>query len=99
MISSAKEIVKKKMLEERIFGPLVDKTFEELDLNHSGFIEIEEFSPLINDIHKTLHLPPPSQTEIQKELKRLDKDKDGRLNKREYRELIHDLIMYTIEIL
>ena len=87
------------MLEERIFGPLVDKTFEEFDLNHSGFIEIEEFTPLINDIHKTLHLPPPSQTEIQKEIKRLDKDKDSRLNKREYRELIHDLIMYTIEIL
>ncbi len=46
-----------------------------------------------------MHLPPQSQTEIQKELKRLDKDKDVRLNKREYRELIHDLIMYTIEIL
>ena len=99
MISSAKEIVKKKMLEERIFAPLVDKTFEEFDINHSGFIELEEFTPLINDIHKTLHLPPPSQFEIQKELKRLDSDKDGKLNKKEYGELIHDLIIYTIELL
>ena len=48
MISSAKEMVKKKMLEERIFSPLVDKTFDEFDLNHSGFIELEEFTPLIN---------------------------------------------------
>ena len=99
MINSAKEILKKKMLEERIFGPLVDKTFEEFDLNHSNFIEIEEFAPLIKDIHRTFHLPPPSNLEIQKELNRLDDDKDGKLNKDEYRELVHELILYTIELL
>ena len=99
MISSAKEMVKKKMLEERIFSPLVDKTFDEFDLNHSGFIELEEFAPLINDIHRTLNLPPPSTNEVKKELKRLDNDKDGKLSKDEYRELVHDLILYTIELL
>ena len=99
MITSARELVKKKMLEERIFEPLVNKTFEEFDLNHSGFIEIEEFTPLIKDIHRTLHLPPPSELEIKNELKRLDADKDGKLNKNEYRELIQDLILYTIELL
>ncbi len=87
------------MLEERIFEPLVNKTFDEFDLNHSGFIEIEEFTPLIKDIHRTLHLPPPSELEIKNELKRLDTDKDGKLNKNEYRELIQDLILYTIELL
>ena len=99
MITSARELVKKKMLEERIFEPLVNKTFDEFDLNHSGFIEIEEFTPLIKDIHRTLHLPPPSELEIKNELKRLDADKDGKLNKNEYRELIQDLILYTIELL
>ena len=99
MISSAKELVKKKMLDRNIFNPLVDKTFEEFDLNHSGFLELEEFAPLLKDIHRTLNLPPPSQLEIKKELKRLDTDKDGKLNKDEYRELVHDLIIYTVELL
>ena len=99
MITSAKELVKKKMLDKKLFGPLVDKTFEEFDLNHSGFLELEEFTPLIKDIHRTLHLPPPSEIEIKKELKRLDKDKDGKLKKDEYKELVHDLIIYTIELL
>ena len=99
MDTNVKELMKKKMLEDRIFEPLVNKTFEEFDLNNSGYIEIEEFTPLIKDIHRTLHLPPPSMPEVKKELKRLDIDKDGRLNKNEYRELIHDLILYTIELL
>ena len=99
MITNAKDLVKKKMMEEKILSPLVDKTFEEFDKNRSGFIEMEEFIPLIKDIHKTLHLPPPSQLEIERELKRLDNDKDGRLSKNEYRELIEDLIIYTNELL
>ena len=99
MNTNVRELLKKKMLEGRIFEPLVNKTFEEFDINHSGYIEIEEFTPLIKDIHRTLHLPPPSTSEINKELKRLDNDKDGKLNKDEYGELIHDLILYTIELL
>ena len=91
--------MKKKMLDDKIFGPLVDKTFEEFDKNKSGFLEIEEFAPLLKDIHKTLHLPPPSELVVEKELKKLDHDKDGRLNKEEYSELIEDLISYTIELL
>ena len=96
---SAKEIMKKKMMDNDIFVPLVEKTFEELDLNNSGFIEIEEFTPIIKDIHKTLHLPPPKMKEIKNELSKIDIDKDGKLSKNEYKELIQDLILYTIDLL
>ena len=99
MNTNFKETVKEKMLDRNIFGPLVDKTFEEFDLNHSGFLELEEFTPLINDIHRTLKLRQPTSSEIEKELKRYDIDKDGKLNKNEYKELVQDLISYTIDIL
>jgi len=98
-IITPKDIMKKKMLDDKILGPLVDKTFEEFDKNRSGYLEKEEFTPLLKDIHKTLHLPPPSELVVEKELKKLDHDKDGRLSKEEYTELIEDLISYTIELL
>ena len=99
MSFGAKELVKKKMLEERIFSPLVNKTFEELDLNHSGFLEIEEFTSIINDIYRTLNLPPPSKKYIKDELKRYDANKDGKLSKNEYSEFLQELILNIVELL
>ncbi len=77
---------------------MVDKTFDEFK-NKNGFIEKENFIPIINDIYRTLRLPPPSNLTIDMEFKRLNKRKDGKLNKDNYRELIKDLIQVVINCL
>ena len=93
-----KKRMKDKLNDRNIFGPLVDKTFDEFK-NKNGFIDKENFTPIINDIYKTLKLPPPSNLIIDKEFKRLNKRKDGKLNKDNYSELIKDLIQVVIDCL
>ena len=93
-----KKRMKDKLLDRNILEPLVDKTFDEFK-NKNGFIEKENFIPIINDIYRTLRLPPPSNLTIDMEFKRLNKRKDGKINKDNYRELIKDLIQVVINCL
>ena len=94
-----KSIVKSKLQNRNILEPLVDKTFEEFRIKNNNFIEKDKFIIIINDIYKTLRLPPPSNSKIDKEMLRLNKKKDGKLKKDEYRELIEDLIKLIIDSL
>ena len=94
-----KSIVKSKLQNRNILEPLVDKTFEEFRIKNNNFIEKDKFIIIINDIYKTLRLPPPSNKKIDKEMLRLNKKKDGKLKKDEYRELIEDLIKLIIDSL
>ena len=94
-----KSIVKSKLQNRIILEPLVDKTFEEFRIKNNNFIEKDKFIIIINDIYKTLRLPPPSNSKIDKEMLRLNKKKDGKLKKEEYRELIEDLIKLIIDSL
>ena len=94
-----KSIVKSKLQNRNILEPLVDKTFEEFRIKNNNFIEKDKFIFIINDIYKTLRLPPPSNSKIDKEMLRLNKKKDGKLKKDEYRELIEDLIKLIIDSL
>ena len=94
-----KSIVKSKLQNRNILEPLVDKTFEEFRIKNNNFIEKDKFIIIINDIYKTLRLPPPSNSKIDKEMLRLNKKKDGKLKKEEYRELIEDLIKLIIDSL
>ena len=94
-----KSIIKSKLQNRNILEPLVDKTFEEFRIKNNNFIEKDKFIIIINDIYKTLRLPPPSNSKIDKEMLRLNKKKDGKLKKDEYRELIEDLIKLIIDSL
>ena len=82
MDAAQKEKVKQQILNESYFGPMVDKT---------------ELAILLKTIHSTLNIPAPTETEINNELKRLDINKDGKISKKEFRTLVHDLAMFTIE--
>lgn len=88
--------VKQQLLNEEVFGPMVDKAFSDADLDKSGFIEKAELAILLNSIHAS-NIPAPSDAEITNELNRLDINKDGKISKNEFRTLVHDLAMFTIE--
>jgi Ca2+-binding EF-hand superfamily protein len=43
--------------------------------------------------------PPPTEEEIKEELKRLDINKDGKLDKKEFETLVKDLVNFCVETL
>ena len=75
MNNAQKEKVKQQIMQESVFGPMVDKTFADADLDKSGFVERAELAILLKSIHATLNIPAPTEEEINNELKRLDLNK------------------------
>ena len=94
-----KKELRAKIMNEKIFGPIVDKTFQEADINHNGFIEKKELAILLKKIRDNLGFPPPTEEDIQNEMKRLDKNKDGKLSKDEFRVLVKELTIFSIDSL
>ena len=97
MNNAQKEKVKQQIMQESVFGPMVDKTFADADLDKSGFVERAELAILLKSIHATMNIPAPTEEEINNELKRLDLNKDGKISKEEFRTLVKDLTMFTID--
>jgi Ca2+-binding EF-hand superfamily protein len=97
MNSAQKEQIRRQILDESVFGPMVDKTFYDADLDKSGFIEKAELKILLKGIHATLGLSAPTQSEINSELKRLDLNTDGKISKEEFRTLVKDLAMFSVD--
>ena len=97
MNPNEKNELKNKILSDEYFYPLVEKTFKSSDLDGSGFIEKNELAILLKSIHNTLNIPPPSNEDIEKELRRLDKNSDGKISKQEFRVLVKDLAMFTVD--
>ena len=96
-MSTSKEKIKNEVLDEKNFGPLVDKIFQQNDLNNSGYIEKQELAELLNNLFDQWKLPRLNNDQIDAELKRLDKNKDGKLSKREFKTLVKDLALFSIE--
>ena len=60
MNNAQKEKVKQQIMQESVFGPMVDKTFADADLDKSGFVERAELAILLKSIHATLNIPAPT---------------------------------------
>ena len=76
---------------------MVDSTFANVDLNKNSFIERNGLAILLRNIYGTLGLNPPEEKEIDDELKRLDINKDHKLSKEEFKTLVKDLAMFSVE--
>ena len=97
MSKNKKEELKKKILDTKTFNAMVDKTFRDADTNNSNFIEKSELAILLKSIYATIGLPPPSKSDIELEFKRLDKNKDKKISKEEFRDLVRDLCLFYID--
>ncbi len=97
MSKTNKEELKKKILNKEIFNAMVDKTFNDADLNKNNYIEKDELNTLLKSIYATIGLPAPSKSDVELELKRLDKNDDRKLSKEEFRALVRDLCLYFID--
>ena len=92
-----KESLKKKLQDGALLDEMVDSTFANADLNKNSFIERNELAILLKSIYGTLGLNPPEEKEIDDELKRLDINKDHKLSKEEFKVLVKDLAMFSVE--
>ena len=64
---------------------MVETAFTRADLNQNSTIERNELALLPKKIYVTLGIDPPSESDIDNEYKRLDKNSDGKLNKEEFK--------------
>ena len=92
-----KESLKNKIMDGTYLDEMVETTFKNADLNKNSFIERNELAILLKSIYGTLGLHPPEEKEIDDELKRLDKNKDQKLSKEEFKVLVKDLAMFSVE--
>ena len=97
MNKSNKEKLRSQILDESIFGPMVDKTFYDADLDKNGFIDKTELTILIKGIYVSLGMKPPTKEEIKNELKRLDINVDGKISKNEFRTLVKELALFGVD--
>ena len=64
-----REEVKKKVLDESVFGPMVDDLFNSSDTDKSGFIDRAELKKLLAELGQILEIPPPSDNDVENELR------------------------------
>ena len=92
-----KEALKEKVNNGALLDEMVETTFKNADLNKNSFIDRNELSILLKNVYGTLGLDPPKEKEINDELKRLDKNSDNKISKDEFKVLVKDLAMFSIE--
>ena len=92
-----KEALKEKVNNGALLDEMVETTFNNADLNKNSFIERNELAILLKSIYGTLGLSPPEEQEIDEELVRLDKNKDQKLSKEEFKVFVKDLAMFSVE--
>jgi Ca2+-binding EF-hand superfamily protein len=86
LFSKAKNALKEVLDDEPKFNGYMDKCFDKIDSDQSGFIEKEEVETLI----KTIALKFKKDFEVPEEkiitvLESIDKDGDGKISKEEFR--------------
>ena len=92
-----REEIKKRVLDESVFGPMVDDLFNSVDSDKNGFIDRAELKKWLAEIGQVLEIPPPSDEDVDNELKRLDDNKDGKVSKQELRKLVKELVLLVID--
>ncbi len=86
LFSKAKNALKEVVDDEQKFNGYMDKFFDKIDSDQSGFIEKEEVETLIKKIalkfKKDFEVP---EEKIITVLESIDKDGDGKISKEEFR--------------
>lgn len=68
-----------------------DKVFDRYDRNGSGYVTVNELSPLINDVFASENMPPPSPSDVAFVLDKHHYAADHKIKKREFKRLLKEV--------
>lgn len=92
--------IKAKINDEKEFSKIVDLAFDAADKDKSGFVERNELKDVMTKAFQEFGAPsPPTEVDIDEELKKLDTNKDGKISKDEFKILVKDILIVMIELL
>lgn len=93
----SKKEIKAQINDAKVFGPIVDSAFDSADKNKSGYIEKNELKAVFDEISVKFSAPFASEEEVDKQLKRLDTNKDGKISKKEFGVLVKEILYAMVE--
>ena len=96
LTAEIKASIKDRVYDVKNFGPIVDKIFDETDIDHSGYIDKSEMKKLLSKIGKCIECPIPEE-EMDDEINKIDTNKDGKISKKEIRPLVKELVLLVLD--
>ena len=78
--------------DERRFHEIAKAAFEEVDTDHSGYIDEAELKAMMVSVADDMEVEPPSDVDIADILKELDSNGDGTISLREFKKLIKEVL-------
>jgi Ca2+-binding EF-hand superfamily protein len=91
-IKTSDELLKKSLFNDFTFLPMVNFYFNSADIDGSGYIEKAEINKFLTKFSKEQKLDPPTEKDIEETLNELDKNKDGKLCKKEFQDLVKQIV-------
>lgn len=83
----------KEILEDEVkFKETCKKTFNEFDKDNSGYIEANEFVFVMKFFCKNLNIPDTTPCETYDKFKKLDIDRDGKLDLNEFSVIVKEIL-------
>ena len=75
-----------------MYAMMLDKAFKDADKNSSGEIDKAELKGVLNSMAKDLKISEVTDDEVNSYLAKLDLDKNGRINQKEFGKLFQEMI-------
>jgi hypothetical protein len=83
--------------DERVFIPIAQESFDTVDVDHSGFIDKDEFKKCVIQVAKDLGLGKTDDQYINEVYSKLDLDKSGSIDSNEFKKYVKEVILKIIE--
>ena len=93
-----KEDLPKKINDEGFISEVAKKYFNHYDLNNNKFLEKKELLKVMKDIAITFYGCEPEKGAIESQFEQLDKDKNNKIDIKEFKQFIKDYLKMISEL-
>ena len=87
-----------KIIPGTMLAAMIEKSFKEADKDNSGYIDGDELETVLGKFYKEVGVPAPTKADIEDACKKLDYDKDGKIQMNEYSILVKNMIKKQVQI-
>ena len=96
-IKEGQKQIKELLSDEKQLDEAFELTFSVYDQNGDGYIEMREYGKFLDDFMSCLNQKTGSFSTVLKNWRQADKNKDGKLSKEEFRVLVKEITMFSID--